>query len=343
MEARTASERAKARRHALYWVVAALALVLAAFAVLRRGLSATSNGASAVADPLSLVPPGPAFVLTVDVMRLRASPFGAELLGKGLERLNPRGAEGAVRSCQSLLGGLERLAVSMPAGDAANAPAAASFGVVGAGHFSKTAVLDCARATAGGRDAVPTTIGSFDTLRVPEKSGELAARDGLFVVSDGDYFRALLDRAEGHPGRASAGSAARDGLHAELRRVIGQSAPIVATLTLEPGWLSRMAGDPEADRSPLAALRAAALRANVTRELELSGMLATTSDDDAARVERFFTNLKSDLGPLATTGALGLLSKVALVRHGSELDFSGKLSLADLETLAPPAAPAPSR
>jgi hypothetical protein len=328
----------------LSWLLAAAALVAAAGFVLWRSRGSTPTQPPLV-DPLSVVPAGPAFVLTVDVARLRATALGRELIGKELERLASAKARPAGERCESALSAeVDRLAVAVPAGDKSGAPAtAASLGVIAAGRFREDAALRCAAGSSGNLDAtVRSTIGSFDTRRDPKTMREVAARDGLLVQSDGAYFRALLDRAEQRQLHATEAEDARDRLHAELRRVVGRNAPIVASLVLPPGWLAQLLGDPAASASPLAEIRAAALRVEVAANFTLTGTLRCDRDDACARLEHFLTTLKSDLSALNATFALPLLGKLSLVRRGPALDFSGTFDSADLAQLDAFTLPSPS-
>jgi len=336
-------ERQRARRRALLWLLAAGALVLgAAFALHRsRGMGLPPPP---LVEPLSLVPAGPAFVLTVDVARLRTTDLGRKLVGSELGRLAAKKGGAPWNDCQPLLGAeVDRLAVSVPSVEAAlNHPSGATLGVIAAGRFPKHRALMCALGSAGSLDAtVSTTIGSFDTRRDPRTSREVAARDGLLVQSDGAYFRALLDRAERAHTRTTKAEDTRDKVHAELRRLVGQNAPLVASLVLSQGWLPTLLGDPAAEASPLANLRAAALRLELTSTFAVAGTLLCERDEPCVRLEHFLTLLRSDLGTLDPDLA-ALLAKLTLERDGASLNFSATLTLADLDRLSILASPAPT-
>jgi len=335
VDGRTAAERTRARRIALYWLLFAAAVVTGAAVLLVRERAFLRPEAPSV-EPLALVPPGPTLLLTVDVARLRADPQAAQVFGRELGRFDAGAGRAAWSECvPKLSGDIARVAVAVTN--------ASSFAAIAVGRFTKAAALACARASVGNGAALRTTIGSFETVRDPQKSGELAARDGLLVVSDGDYLRAVLDRAEGQRDAAAAPND-RDRLHAELRRTVGQGAPIVLSVVLARGWLGGLLGDPEAERSPFAVVRTAALRANVTSgpdanrtsALDVNGSVACENEADAARLERFLTTLRADLGAEHADGALALLSALTLVRHGAALDFSGRVALSDAVKLLPP-------
>lgn len=312
--------------------------------MLWRGRHATPPEPPLV-EPLSVVPAGPAFVLTVDVARLRATALGRDLIGKELARLATAKDRPAGDRCESALSAdVDRLAVAVPANDPQAATvAAATFGVIAAGRFHKDPALRCAAGSSGNLDAtVRSTIGSFETRRDPKTTREVAAREGLLVQSDGAYFRALLDRAEQRQLKTTEAEDTRDRLHAELRRVVGQNAPILASLVLPPGWLAQLLGDPEAEASPLADIRAAALRVEVADDFTIAGTIRCDRDDACARLEHFLSTLKADLGAVNAGGALSLLGKLSLTRRGAALDFSGTFGAADLDqlnTVAMPSAP----
>lgn len=327
MDGRTAPERTRARKNALFWLVLAAAIVAGAVVLFLRDRAPLTPETPSL-DPLALVPPGPAFVLTIDVARLRGDARLAELLGKELERFDAGAGRAAFRDCVPKLSrDVQRVAVAVT-------PTSA-FAIIASGRFKKTAALECALASVGSGAAMRTTIGSFETVRDPTKSGELAARDGLLVVGEGDYFRNVLDRVEGHQ-RAAATPDDRDRLHAELRRTVGQGAPVVASLVLPRGWLGTVMGDAEAERSPLAVLRTAALRANVTSSVEVAGTAICENEADAARLERFLMALRADLGGEHVEGAVSLLTALAVVRRGAALDFSGRFDTGDVVKLVAP-------
>jgi len=346
------SERQRARRRALSWLLLAAAMVAGAAFVFWRSRHAVPPEPPLV-EPLSVVPAGPAFVLTVDVARLRRTALGRELIGKELARLATAQARPARERCESALSAeVDRLAIAVPANDPkASTSTPATLGVIAAGRFHKDPALRCAAGTAGNLDAtVRATIGSFETRRDPRTAREVAAREGLLIESDATYFRALLDRAEQQQARTTEAEDARDRLHAELRRVVGQNAPIVLSLVLPRGWLAQLLGDPEAEASPFAEIRAAALRVEVADTFTVSGTLRCDQAEACARLERFLAALKSDLGALNVGGAASLLGKLSLVRRDAALDFSGTFGPTDLDQLnavalppaAPPSAPLPA-
>jgi hypothetical protein len=287
-------------------------------------------------DGLAIVPPGPALVVTIDVARLRGMAAGRALLGRSLAELGDAACE------STLAANVDELVLAMPGDGVPERTAPDALALIGSGHFRGKDVASCAeaRVRAAHGDPVRTPIGSFTSVRDRRKSGEIAARDGLLVVSDGLYLRELIDAADGPRGDGTPAEHERDELHAELRRVVGRGAPIVATLALPPGWLGRTLADPSADLSPLATIRSAAVRANVTGSIDVTGLLACDGSDSCARLERFVGNARSDLATLWPE-AVPLLAHLTLTRSAARIDFSARLSPEDVNGLFAPA-PRPS-
>lgn len=317
--------------------LAALAAVLGWFLTSKRAPAPTPKRVSA----LAIVPPGPALVVTVDVARLRGVALGRTLLGRGLAELGGAACESA------LAANLDALALALPGDAAPESAAPDALALVGTGRFSGREVTSCAeaRVRAAHGEPVRTTIGSFTSVRDRRRTAEVAARDGLLVVSEGLYLRELIDAADTTRADGTPAEHERDELHAELRRVVGQGAPIIATLALPPGWLGRALADPNADLSPLATIRSAAFRANVTRGIDVSGLVACDGAEPCARLERFFVAARSDLSALWPEAA-PLLAHLTLTRSGARIDFSAQLSADELTRVsvsAPSsAAPGPS-
>jgi hypothetical protein len=289
-------------------------------------------------NALAIVPPGPALVVTIDVARLRGLSTGRALLGRSLAELGDTACESA------LAANIDELTLALP-GDAAREGAAPdALALIGSGRFSGGDVASCAeaRVRSAHGDPVRTPIGSFTSVRDRRKSGEVAARDGLLVVSDGLYLRELIEGADGPRPDGTPAEHERDELHAELRRVVGQGAPIIATLALPPGWLSRALADPSADLSPLATIRSAAVRANVASDIELTGLLACDGSDPCAHLERFLGSARSDLAS-SWPEAAPLLARLTFTRAAARIDFSAHLTPEDVSRLSSTAPPAASQ
>ncbi len=317
-------------------LAAALVAVAASFGwFLTRKVPAP---ASRRVNALAIVPPGPALVVTIDVARLWTMATGRALLGRSLAELGDTACESA------LAANLDELALAMPGDSASEGASSDALALIGTGRFSGRDVASCAeaRVRAAHGEPVRTPIGSFTSVRDRRKAGEVAARDGLLVMSDGLYLRELIEAADGPRPDGTPAEHERDELHAELRRVVGQGAPIVGTLALPPGWLSRALAEPSADRSPLATIRSAAVRANVGTGIDITGLVACDGDDPCERLERFFRTASSDLGTLWPEAA-PLLARLTLTRSAARIDFSVHLAPEDITRLPPtPSAVSPS-
>jgi len=330
----------RGRRYHFILLAGALVFLAVALAIRRPW----SRASTPLVEPLAIVPAGAAFVLDVDLARLRTSKVGAELSRLGWARWSPGGDTHEFQPLRDV----DEIVVVVPSNAELVHERKASFepnavAVVAVGRFTGRAAADAAveRIRARGGDPSRTTLGSFESVRDLRGNGEVAARDGLVVLSDGAYLRAVLAAAEGHRSDGNENERTRDRVHSELRRTFGRDAPITATLTLPDGWLEAALGDPEVHRSPLALVRSAALRVNVAEKLDVDGLLVCASADDCARVAKFMVDLHADiereLGPNAAVRRLFEIGK----QDKERLSFSLSLSLEDARHyLAPPAASA---
>jgi len=196
---------------------------------------------------------------------------------------------------------------------------------------SKLEVLDCATRLlqAHGGEPEASGLGGFQRLRDKKGLAELAVRDGgPLVLSEGSYFRALLERTSGaRPVREGAHDAAEsltrdEQLHKALRRELGP-APLLVTWVLPPGWLQRWLEDPEVSRSPLAELRALALRGDIGEQLSLRATLAAESAAGAERIEALLRGAQAEFRPVieAVLGA-GPSERIRIVRSGQRVELS---------------------
>jgi len=304
---------------------------------------ATHSGAhargAAPRSPLSILPPGSAFVLSVDVHALARAPLGA-LIAERLGRT--AGASKLAQTCGfDPLARLDQLALAVPSADLAAQEHAPDFGIVASGRFSAAEIIHCANTviTQRGGASVQSQLGSFESVRDrTASSGEIAAKDGLVVVSDGNYFRKLLDSAEGN-GSASPKAASdlenlrevRDARHAELRRTLGP-APLLMTWLLSEGWLERVTGtETDARLSPLSALKTIGARMEVGKTAELLVLLECEDSEGATRISSWLTDLRASLGRLPLDPTLvGLASRIAVSPNGASLKLSLDLSEAEL-------------
>lgn len=291
-----------------------------------------SDARSQVTDersPLSIIPPGSAFVLSVDLRALARSPLGASLA----ERLGRSASAGKlVKSCgEGLLTRLDRLALAVPSANLGAQEHPEDFGIVASGRFSAAEITRCASTaiSARGGEAIQTKLGSFDSVRDRKASGEIAAKDGLVVVSGGSYFRELLDSAESARGAGERG--ARDAGHTELRRALGQG-PLLATWLLGEGWFERVAGDETNARlSPLNALKTVGARLDVGEKAELVVLLECADSQGATSISSLLGELRSSLDALPLDPALGgIARRIAISQTGARLKLELELNQAEL-------------
>lgn len=281
-------------------------------------------------SPLALIPPGSAFILSVDVRALASAPLGAfiaERLGRSA------GASKLAETCgfdPLLL--LDQLALSVPTANLA-AEAHPDFGVIANGRFTAAEITRCASTAirARGGEAVHSKLDSFDTVRDRNgSSGEIAARDGLVVVGGGNYFRELLNAADGGLGNLTQQSA-RGLQHADLRHALGP-APLLATWLLGDGWFERVAGsDVNARLSPLSALQRLGARVNVAETARLLVLLECSDSAGAERIATLLRDLQSSLDALPLDPALRAIAKrITLGQKEARLSLELELSRAEL-------------
>jgi hypothetical protein len=190
---------------------------------------------------------------------------------------------------------------------------------------------------------VHSKLDSFDTVRDRNgSSGEIAAKDGLLVVSGGNYFRELLNAAEGVLGNLTQQSA-RGLQHAELRQALGPG-PLLATWLLGEGWFERVAGsDANARLSPLSALKQLGARVNVGETAQLLVLLECTNSAGAEGVATLLRDLQSSLDALPLDPALRAIAKrITFSQKEARLRLELELSRAELSpvlaALDPPSA-----
>jgi hypothetical protein len=319
-------------------LVAVLALI--GYVVLHpRETGAPAPSRAAEVRPLGLVPPGAAFVMTVDVARLRASPYAPALARLGLAEL-----VGTSAACRfEPLRDLSEVVVAsagLPAGATFTTPGAvgtpsAPAAVIGSGRFAGSMVAGCASAriaSRGGNVSV-TSLGSFTSVRDRDLAAEVATKDGLVVLSEGRYLREILDIADGRTSDGSELDRLRDRLHSELRRTFGRGAPVQATVVVPEGWLARAFG-PEAEESPLATIRSAALRIEVGERVGIGGFLGCLSDKDCAEVAAFLRDTGKSVAPLLGADGARLLGSVSIRQERERIELYLELTSTDLEALA---------
>jgi len=320
-------------------LLSALALAGWVFGSAGPGLQSATRSASRAprdqASLLALIPPGSAFLLTADLRQLEGGPLGA-FLSERVARLG--GAGKLAKLCGfEPLARLDQLVISVPSADLAAQEHPEDFGIVAAGRFRAAEITECAAAVIRerGGESVPSTVGDFRSVRSRGASGgEVAARDGLLIMSGGSYFRALVDAAGGSFERREHQDP-RDARHAELRASLGAGA-LVASWLLGDNWLLRVAGDEaSAKLSVLSAVTGIAARLDLGRTTSLSVLLACASNDGAARLASWLVQLRSSLGGLIPSPELARLAERVTIRQaGPRLELGLMLSQAELQVLA---------
>lgn len=281
-------------------------------------------------SPLSIIPPGSAFLLSADLRTLLRSPLGAVIA----ERLGrSAGTSSLVESCGfDPLTRLDQLALAVPSAKLGAQEHPEDFGIVARGRFNAAEIARCAEAAiaARGGEAIRTPHGSFESVRDRSGSGgEIASKDGMVVVSGGSYFRELLNSAESPGGPDE--QVVRDARHAELRRVLGPG-PLLATWLLGEGWFERIAGgDTNARLSPLSTLKALSARLDVGRTARLVVLLECADGESALRISSLLGELRSSLDALPLDPALaGMAMRITVSQTGARLKLELELKQAEL-------------
>lgn len=314
-------------------------IALAGWAFTRPNAGSSGNTASTAQSsansPLAVIPTGSAFVLSADIASLERAPLGAAFaqrlgqLGRANELAKLCGFDPLARLSQLALA---VPSAGMPGSDDAHAD---DFGIVANGPFSAVEITRCASAAIAqrGGEVALSKLGSFNSVRDRKASGgEVAAKDGLLIVSGGSYFRELLDSAEGTtPIRAHEDP--RDTRHAELRRALGPG-ELIATWLLADGWFQRVSGTNEARLSPLGGLKALGARVRVGSDVRLTLLLDCADADSAEQIKALLGELRSSLGALGFAPALTEAAQhVEMTRAGARLQLTLTLDPNQLSAL----------
>jgi hypothetical protein len=286
-------------------------------------------------SPLSIIPPGSAFVLSVDVTQLEHAPLGIVLA----QRLGQLGSgTGDLTSLCGFdpLAALDQVALAVPSAGGAASEHADDFGVVATGRFSAAQITRCASAAISrrGGDPVSSELGTFSSVRDRKTDGgEVAARDGgPLIVSGGRYFRDLLDAAEGNVAKREHQDP-KDAEHAQLRRTLGPGT-IVATWLLPNGWFERFAGEDSARLSPLRALKTLGARLDVSQELRFSFLFECSDAASANEIEQLIEQLRASLGALALEPTLsGVARRIVVQPEAARLRLNLTLDEGELEAV----------
>jgi len=302
------------RERGLNWLLLVAALVASAWVVWRsRTLGrALQPEASHEVDLLSVVPQGPELLVTADV--------GALSPAVALDLLRAGG--GALLGLREQCGfepllGLRRVAFAMPFRAAAG-DAPPDFALIADTSLEQEPVLRCAEAVIQKRGGKPvrSSLGRFTSVRDQAKPiGEVAIRaDGLFVLSGGQYFRDVIDAANG-AGPADEASRLRTRLHLGIRRRLG---PSQLAITLLPG-----------KSLPLPGVQALGLGLEIANDVQLRGFVGCPTTAACASAQQLLEHLKTDG---AREPGLSGLASLAIAQQEAQLEVAGRLPR---EQLAP--------
>jgi hypothetical protein len=174
-------------------------------------------------------------------------------------------------------------------------------------------VLRCAELTIRQRGGTPvrSRLGAFVSVRDQAKPiGEVAIRaDGLFVLSGGQYFRDVLDRAAGAT-RPDEQAQKREQMHATVRGRLGKNHLSASSVTLDPNAEPR-------------GLRSMGMAIDVQKRTRLRVFAGCATEqacrDALAMAESLRDSLRRDpqFSPLAST---------RLVQSGAELVGEGEIA-----------------
>jgi len=281
-------------------------------------------------SPLSIVPPGSAFLFSADLRALARAPLGAHLA----EAIgHTAGVSKLSQSCGfDPLARLDQLALAAPSANLAAYEELRDFGVVVSGRFSAEEILRCASAaiSARGGEMVRAKLGSFEWVRERRAgSGSIAAKDGLLIVSGGSYFRDLLGSAETTP--RAGGPQVQDARHAELRAALGPG-PLIATWLLGEGWFERATGgEINARLSPLSTLKTFGARIEVGHTAQLLVLLDCADSEGATRMSSLLGELSTSLKAIPLDPRLsGIAARIKVSQSGARLKLALELNEDDL-------------
>ena len=317
----------------IHVVTLLLALAAIVFVTTRRDTRVVQHAAPRV-HPLALVPSGPAFVASLDLGRIRRTDAGMLL-----EHADLGGLIGPSKDCSfDPFRDLDRIVVSSAEATEAvpMGPSRSGLALIASGRFRAKQVIECAVARIRSRGGEPTvtTGGSFERVSDRRAEGEVAARDGLLVISDGPYLAAILRAAEGAEAHAGELERTRDRLHVELRRTFGRDAPLVTTVIVPAGFVTRTFGE-DAAQSPLSSIRSAALRAEVGERVVIGAFLGCASAEECGKLESFLLETRRDVAPLFEGTERRLLDAIVIRRNGERIELRLELSFAELRELGP--------
>jgi hypothetical protein len=264
-------------------------------------------------DLVTAVPAGPELLVTAEVAALTPA-VALELMKAG---------GGALLGLRELCGfepvlGFRRVAFAVPFRPR-NAPGGADFVFLAQTSLAPESVLRCAEAVLQKRGGKPvrSSLGRFTSVRDQGKPlGEVAIRDdGLLVLSGGQYFRDVLDAANGAAVPDEAAHL-RTRIHAGIRRRL---APSLLAVTLLPG-----------SNVPVPGVQALGLGLDVAQDVRLRGFVGCVSAAACVGAKGMIEQIKGDV---ARDPGLSGLTSLTIVERGTELDVSGHLPREQLARL----------
>jgi len=300
----TSPQRQPSGERGLNWAL--LLLAMAASVWLARRAKPQLPEAASARDLLAAVPAGPGLLITVEV--------GALSPGVALELLKTGG--GALLGLREVCGfepllALRRVAFAMPF-RAGTAEDNGDFALIAETSLEPEPVLRCAEAVMRKRGGQPvrSRLGTFTSVRDRGKPlGEVAIRaDGLFVLSGGQYFRDVVDAANGAVVGDEA-SRLRTQLHLGMRRRLEPS-QLVATLL--PGA-----------SLPLPGVRALGVGLDLQGgDVHLRGFVGCVSSAACDDARQLLERVKGDV---VRDGGLSGLASLSIEQREVELDVTARL------------------
>jgi hypothetical protein len=312
------------------------ALLIAAVAIAAFALGKSQSGAArAIAnedanfDVLSALPRAASLALTVDFEREGAEPLENLLLRRGRELPDVGLLKDAC--------GYDPTSEIRQLGVALIAPAARgeepAVAVATRGVFDTNRVADCARKLVKRRGGKPTTTHSRGFQSIgggPKSMARIAVRpDGLVLLGEARYLDRMLASAQGEqPSLADHKS------HRRLRLEVDAQAPVLLSVVLESGWLARYLPDEDAEGSPIAAVRGAALSLSFVNDATLTARIECTTDDACTRLAGLCRKLWSSIEPaLVRLAGAATTERAKLEVVDRALSFSWQLAPQALEDL----------
>lgn len=277
----------------LWVVLTCIGIAAFVWLVSKRSSGPPATSTQQPRSPYAAFPRGASLVITANLEKLRQSPLSGlvdegsrEIVGESVRETC--GFDPIDRAKTLLLVIPNR--TERPKGDATQPP----FGIAIGGEFTEAAVTSCAVRVVEKRGGEPARakLGSFQAIRDRRATGEVAIRDGgPLLLSEGWYLREMIDALDG-----KTPSLATDDQHVTLRDSVGgKGSAVLVTFISPPGWLDRMAGSEIASLSPLASLRAGAIRIEVNPRFTATLLLACPDSAHCDEIAKFVERMRTDL------------------------------------------------